>query len=978
VDPILTTNPYSTLVDMDGQPGLEQFGWKGKWDKRASNFTNLPSGYDPWVSLPDDLNNLFINLDQTTQTFYLLVNLPEADASVCSGELTLDSGITIYINKKWKNVLVNITINDNTITSDKIIMDETRNLERDSLYVLTNGRLTTANFIRQLNDLDKLYGFVDYTSYVVIEEDGRFKRFNFKNDLDKLPYLMICEEPDAFELKNDSLRYKINTVDKNVLKSSRYLVNGQLDNLEKIDFYNDLPLGVEIQNVKSDLPVLKNFNSQKSPIFQNYFRHSGYYMPIFYEVELFTNADLYDTGKLCEAQFVLDVQNQSVDCPILTWQVRFNDEYLLIPLYYVGEFNGTYSYQGQLYEDPLKLQWNSSEWEIFNPSLTLATSSTLIGIYESTDPSGTYSIISCSSTQSYCVRYTPSSTNEELVVPAYPLFDDATGELINYFISGDQKIEWHGESNSWQISIDDQGNPNNIECTYNLPGNQSEFPVGNFNFESSEEGCGGTIVISDIQNCLNDWFPEGTQFQSGQTQVTFYFESGELNTSQTISVAAPTSYTPEGLEEFYAQVIDLIQEQEIFSDKALSFEIYEPGNDNIHPQISQGYWVLSIKYESEICDLRIKAGGATEAAKTYCLTIQTKSFQFGNPFAEVNPQNQDPLILPLTPGPIENGSLTYETWVSYNNQYFEFKVYFDGEEWVIENGDDIRLFESQSFEGDYNTVDPSSISASISEGNCNTICVTTIEDGVVRRSTFIVVSALYNGKNFYSATLNGTLHLIRWEDTPVAGWYLINQIVGPLGYVENTSIPIGTWESLTSVDITSQETNCPLCNIELSADPTPVLCNGESNGSVTLTPTNGVSPYYYESISGAIDGLPISSSESEIQLNNLSSGQYKIQVTDSEGCSATVQFEITQPPALSADFSNVTQPNENESNGVLGVSVSGGVDPYTYQWFQGTEALVSTGTTARNLVKGIYTVLITDANGCQIAITITLNTLPPP
>ena len=32
---------------------------------------------------------------------------------------------------------------------------------------------------------------------------------------------MICEEADSFELKNNSLKYRINTVDKNVLKPSR-------------------------------------------------------------------------------------------------------------------------------------------------------------------------------------------------------------------------------------------------------------------------------------------------------------------------------------------------------------------------------------------------------------------------------------------------------------------------------------------------------------------------------------------------------------------------------------------------------------------------------------------------------------------------------------------------------------------------------------------------------------------------------------
>ena len=80
-----------------------------------------------------------------------------------------------------------------------------------------------------------------------------------------------------------------------------------------------------------------------------------------------------------------------------------------------------------------------------------------------------------------------------------------------------------------------------------------------------------------------------------------------MNSTQTISVAAPVSNTPQAWEDFYQQVIDVIQQQDIFSDKVLSFEIYEPGNDNIHPQITEGYYVLSIKYDSPVCDLRLKA-----------------------------------------------------------------------------------------------------------------------------------------------------------------------------------------------------------------------------------------------------------------------------------------------------------------------------------------------------------------------------------
>ena len=246
------------------------------------------------------------SLEFKSGDFRLNVFLPQTSPDDCKGDLTLDNGITIYINKKWKNVLVNISINDNTIHStNQKVLDETKNIERDELYVETNKRLTAANIIQQINDLDTLYGFADFTTYVVIEEDGTFKKYNFNNKINELPYMMIVEEPDEFDLRDDTLRYSLSTVDKNVLKSNRFLVNGNIDNLEKIDFYNELPLGTIINNVKGEPGISINYNSQKDQISSKLHRHSGYYMPIFYEIELFNNAQLYDSGALCNIQFIV-------------------------------------------------------------------------------------------------------------------------------------------------------------------------------------------------------------------------------------------------------------------------------------------------------------------------------------------------------------------------------------------------------------------------------------------------------------------------------------------------------------------------------------------------------------------------------------------------------------------------------------------------------------------------------------------------
>lgn len=269
---ILYSASYSTVSD--DIPGIST-----KWDRLYSFVPDTSFNYQP------DSNSI-ININNNYH--YCRFN----------PNITLDSGITIYINKKWKNIFVNIAINDNTLYADNISMDKSKNLERDLLYCETNGRLTAANFIRQINDLDTLYGFSDYTSYVIIEEDGSIKKYNFENNLDSLPYLLVFEEADSININNNNIKYSINTVDKNILKSSRYLINGQIDSLEKLDFYNELPLGVNINTLSTE-------SSSSNNISYPFFRYSGYYMPIFYDIDIFNNPSLYKVGSLCEAQFVL-------------------------------------------------------------------------------------------------------------------------------------------------------------------------------------------------------------------------------------------------------------------------------------------------------------------------------------------------------------------------------------------------------------------------------------------------------------------------------------------------------------------------------------------------------------------------------------------------------------------------------------------------------------------------------------------------
>ncbi|TVR79462.1 MAG: hypothetical protein EA412_06585 [Chitinophagaceae bacterium] len=97
----------------------------------------------------------------------------------------------------------------------------------------------------------------------------------------------------------------------------------------------------------------------------------------------------------------------------------------------------------------------------------------------------------------------------------------------------------------------------------------------------------------------------------------------------------------------------------------------------------------------------------------------------------------------------------------------------------------------------------------------------------------------------------------------------------------------------------------------------------------------------------------------------LPAGTHNVLVTDSFGCNQSIIVEITQPTALSAttNTSNVSCFGGND--GSITVDVSGGTPAYQFSWNTNPG---QNGQTAQNLQAGLYEVLITDANGCQLTV----------
>jgi hypothetical protein len=197
-----------------------------------------------------------------------------------SSSSTLENGINIYINKKWKNILINITITDNTVPN----LSES---DRDILYNDLNKKLTANNFIQSINDIVNKYDYTDYLNYIIIEEDGSISKYNY-NNIEGLPYYITCETPEEVTMKYNSLSYKPLETPKN-LKSSRIITSISND-LSNLNDYNKVPIAADISGNEDTPKPMVNYSGSNDITEDTIYRFSGYYMPIFYDIQLFSKS----------------------------------------------------------------------------------------------------------------------------------------------------------------------------------------------------------------------------------------------------------------------------------------------------------------------------------------------------------------------------------------------------------------------------------------------------------------------------------------------------------------------------------------------------------------------------------------------------------------------------------------------------------------------------------------------------------------
>lgn len=253
--------------------------------------------------------------------------------------------------------------------------------------------------------------------------------------------------------------------------------------------------------------------------------------------------------------------------------------------------------------------------------------------------------------------------------------------------------------------------------------------------------------------------------------------------------------------------------------------------------------------------------------------------------------------------------------------------------------------------------------------------VTTCDATVGQKSYLtgsINVLSSYNGYNVsgfgqadgeaIALPLNGsTPYQYAWSTTPVEVTATATTLVGGINSVtitDNLGCSIELTTNLTQPD----ELTC-------ATNSTDTPCAGTSEGAVDITVLGGVNAMAYNYNWAGPSGY----TSTDGNIDNLEAGVYLVTVTDANGNTTTCNSTIGTTSNLVLNLNILSNHNgyhvssPTAIDGVVKAEISGGVEPYQFDWSNG-----DTKQTADTLGAGLATVTVTDALGCVIEGTVTL------
>ena len=151
-------------------------------------------------------------------------------------------------------------------------------------------------------------------------------------------------------------------------------------------------------------------------------------------------------------------------------------------------------------------------------------------------------------------------------------------------------------------------------------------------------------------------------------------------------------------------------------------------------------------------------------------------------------------------------------------------------------------------------------------------------------------------------------------------------------------------------------------HFSVNATTSNLTCPETPNGAIDLSANSSFGPFTYNWSSG----------ESSEDITGLAPGDYEITLSDVSTCDTVFNFTIISPPAFTFD-TLITMPTcGGGTDGELTLEVGGGTPDYEFNW---QSSGFSTNNNLSNISRGNYNVVVRDANGCTVPMSILVNEL---
>ncbi|MDR1169708.1 MAG: SprB repeat-containing protein, partial [Prevotellaceae bacterium] len=203
-------------------------------------------------------------------------------------------------------------------------------------------------------------------------------------------------------------------------------------------------------------------------------------------------------------------------------------------------------------------------------------------------------------------------------------------------------------------------------------------------------------------------------------------------------------------------------------------------------------------------------------------------------------------------------------------------------------------------------------------------------------------------------------------------WCRIENEVDGILSDENSDILSNVGEGIYKVEVTDIENN-KSSSILIFNQPAlltakhdylknPLDCKYDTDGSVQILIKGGTKPYF----------CLWSDGNTEMLNSSLPEGVHTYVITDNRGCTDNDEVQISSPGELTPGISHVEPKAFNSADASVSVEAKGGTAPYEYVWNDRNQTAAS----LNGVTHGIYTVIVTDANGCTKEITDTVHNPP--